>query len=213
MPNIIKASYTIMRLPADPIGDIERAARTCYQSADLIALGTGEKLVRGLVEKGHWPVIEFGGCIWAQFGSNRGFTHEAVRHRLISAAQESTRYCNYLKEKFGSQITVCDPEDVIALKISDPEKRARYRLKMIASWTRAEAEYMDLVADGCPAELAREVLPIGLKSELNINANLVEWRHIFKLRTSKRAHPRMREVMIPLLAEVKQKVPIIFDDL
>lgn len=213
MPNVIHAYYEIKRFPVAPVADIEEAARTCYKSEDLIKLGSGETLVRNLIEKGHWPMIEFAGDLWVKIYSNRGFTHEQVRHRLASYAQESTRYCNYGKEKFGRKITVCDPADVIAMKTQDPEKRARWRLKMLNAWAQSEENYLDLVDDGCPAELAREVLTIGTKAEINVKANCLEFRHIFKLRASKRAHPRMREVMVPLLAEAKKLVPVVFEDL
>ena len=72
---------------------------------------------------------------------------------------------------------------------------------------------MDLVKRGCPAEIAREVLPIGLKAEIVVGATVREWRHIFTLRTSKKAHPRMRELMIPLLEELRERLPVVFDDL
>jgi thymidylate synthase (FAD) len=201
---IVSPSYEILVYPDNALERIERAARTCYKSENKIEEGSAEKLVKRLIENGHWPMIEFGGDIVVRFISNRGFTHELVRHRLASYAQESTRYCNYSNLKFDNQITVLDPP----IGMTD-EQEDLYELALL----EAEEQYMKLLANGIPAQLAREVLPIGLKAEINIKANLVEWRHIFKMRCSHRAHPRMRELMIPLLKDVSRLIPIVFDDL
>lgn len=217
MTQVVTPSYEILEYPRDVLQRIERAARTCYKSEEKITEGSAEKLVRNLLKRGHMAMIEFGGEATVRFVSNRGFTHELVRHRLASFAQESTRYCNYAKSKFGSEITVCDPTEALALRVTEGDdriaKRARWKLKMLNSWARAEEDYLDLTADGCPAELAREVLPIGVKAEIVIEANVREWRHIFSQRASHLAHPRMRELMLPLLAEFTELVPVIFDDL
>lgn len=212
MPNIIEAYYEILEYPKDVLTTIERAARTCYKSEDKITKGSAEKLVRNLIRRGHMAMIEFGGILVVRFVSNRGFTHEGVRHRLCSFAQESTRYCNYGKGKFGEQITVCDPTVMLEMRVEDVEARARYKSAMLASWLRTEEDYLDLVGDGCPAEVAREVLPIGLKAEIVVQANVREWRHIFSQRAAHLAHPRMREVMFPLLGKCRELMPIIFDD-
>lgn len=213
MPNIIQPSFEILEYPQNVLEKIERVARTCYKSEDKIGPGSAEKLVRKLLTDEHYPMIEFGGWIVVKFYSNRGFTHEAVRHRIVSAAQESTRYCNYVKEKFGTEITVVDPEKALAMKVKDAERRALIVIKMVESWARAEHDYIYLVSElGCPAEMAREVLPIGLKAELVIGATVREWRHIMKMRTSNKAHPRMRELMRPLLVKFRELMPIVFDD-
>ena len=101
---------------------------------------------------------------------------------------------------------------ILEMKVKDPKKRASHKIKILASWLRTEQDYMDLVGDGCPAEIAREVLSIGTKAEIVIQANVREWRHIFSQRTPITAHPRMREVMRPLLAEFRELMPVIFDD-
>lgn len=212
MPELIAAQYVILEYPSDAHLRIERAARTCYKSEDKITNGSAEKLTRGLIERGHYAMIEFGGWIVVKFFSNRGFTHELVRHRLSSLAQESTRYCNYAKGKFGGAITCVDPSAMLEMKVSDPEKRAEFKADMIESWYNSEASYLSLVERGCPAEIAREVLPIGLKAEIVIGANVREWRLIMTQRTSGKAHPRMRELMRPLLAELRERIPVVFDD-
>jgi len=217
MTQIVTSSYEILSYPKNVLESIEGAARTCYKSEDRITADSAEKLVRNLLKRGHMAMIEFGGVVVVKFISNRGFTHEEVRHRLCSFAQESTRYCNYGKGKFGSEITCCDPTGVLAMRVTEGDdcvrKRARWKLWMLESWVKTEADYLRLVNDGCPAELAREVLPIGLKAEIVVQANVREWRHIFSQRASHLAHPRMRELMIPLVYEFAEKMPIIFDDL
>lgn len=213
MPELIAPQYIILECPENAALSIERAARTCYKSEDKITEGSAEKMTKGLIERGHYAMVEFGGWIVVKFYSNRGFTHELVRHRIASFAQESTRYCNYSKGKFGGAITCIDPSSMLEMKIDDPEKRAEYKAHLIETWAICEERYMDLVGRGCPAEIAREGLPIGLKAEIVIGATVREWRHIFTLRCSKKAHPRMRELMIPLRDELRTRLPVVFDDL
>lgn len=213
MPSMIAPQYVILECPENAALSIERAARTCYKSEERITEGSAEKLARGLIDRNHHAMIEFGGWIVVKFFSNRGFTHELVRHRIASFAQESTRYCNYSKGKFGGEATFVDPSAMLGARVKDPEKRAEFKAAMIESWARSEADYMALVEAGCPAEVAREVLPIGLKAEIVIGATVREWRHIFSLRCSKKAHPRMRELMLPLREELRERLPVVFDDL
>lgn len=134
-----------------------------------------------------------------------GFSHEIVRHRLASYCQESTRYCNYSKDDFQSEITVIEPSFL-------DKSAAGYRI-----WERscknAETAYFDLLDFGCSPQEARAVLPNSLKTEIVMTADLREWRHFLKLRTSQAAHPQIREVAIPLLNELKSLIPVIFDDI
>lgn len=213
MSNVITATWEILEYPADPLLAIERASRNCYQSEGKIEPGSAERLVRKLMASRHHAMIEFGGWIVVAFTSNRGFTHEMVRMRLCSFAQESTRWCNYAKDRFGKSITVVDPDSSLRMKIKDPERRRGYARKMFESWLRAEADYLELVDSGCPAEIAREVLPIGLKARIIVGANVREWIHIGHERTSAKAHPRMREVMIPLFREFQRRTPVLWDDI
>lgn len=209
---LIAPSYEIVECPTDSLERIERGARTCYKTEERIGDGSAEKLVRHLVDRGHNAMLEFGGVIWIRFTSSRGFSHEMVRHRLASYAQESTRYCNYSREKFDGQVGFIDPQTIA------PE---RWTAKQLELWLRgceaifqlSEEWYLSMVNAGIPAQYAREVLPIGLKTEINVQANIVEWRHIFKQRTSPAAHPRMRELMIPLLHDLSKLVPVVFDDI
>ena len=143
--------------------------------------------------------------ITVRFITDRGVSHEIVRHRLASYSQESTRYCNYSKDGFDSQITVIKP----SFLVNDTDG---YKI-----WERgckqAEQAYFDMLNYGCTAQEARSVLPNSLKTELIMTANLREWRHFFSLRTVKAAHPDMRVLTIPLLKELKQLIPVVFDDI
>lgn len=141
-----------------------------------------------------------------------GNSHELIRHRLASFAQESTRYCNYNKVKHGKKINIVPvPDEWLHMDGIPATKRAAKKFR--AAFEACEEYYMELTKMGVPAQIAREVLPIGLKTEICIKVNPREWRHIFNLRCSKRAHPRMRELMIPLLHELHQRIPLLFDDL
>ena len=139
--------------------------------------------------------------IAVKFIVNRAVTHEIVRHRPCSFLQESQRYCRYSEDKFGSEVTFIKP---MFFKENSPEYDV---------WTKAmqntEAMYLQLLQTSSP-QAARTVLPNSCKTELIVYANLVEWEHIFKLRTTKAAEPSMREVMIPLQDDFKQRFPAVF---
>jgi thymidylate synthase (FAD) len=136
------------------------------------------------------------------FVINRAITHEIVRHRPVSYLQESQRYCRYSQDKFGNEVTFIKP-------MFFKEGSKEYDL-----WEKAmldtEKIYLKLLESSSP-QAARTVLPNSCKTELITFANLLEWLHIFKLRTSKGAEPSMREVMIPLLHKFQEKYPTIFD--
>ena len=204
MVKIVKPSYEILTpINGDEILKlIELAGRTCYKSDNLITPDSAKNFVEKIAQRGHESVIEHYN-ITVRFICNRGFTHELVRHRLAAYSQESTRYCNYNKDKFGSEITVIKPFEL-------NENTKEYDLWKEAM-QNAEKSYMAMIENGSKPENARGVLPIDIKTEIVITTNLREWKHIFELRTSKAAHPSMRELMIPLLKEFKEKIPVIFD--
>lgn len=107
-----------------------------------------------------------------------------MRHRIFSYSQESTRYCNYGKEKYGSEITVVEPPSLT------PEDREDW----LYAVTAAERSYMRMTGRGCKPEIARSVLNTCLKTELVGTTNFREWRHFLYMRTSPKAHPQMREI-------------------
>lgn len=183
---------------------LEAVGRTCYKSEDKIQEGSAEKFIVGIVKRGHEAVIEHYN-ITVKFICDRGVTHEIVRHRLASYCQESTRYCNYSSDKFGTEITVIKPCYL-------DEGTEGYRM-WAGLCSLAEAYYFDLLNYGCTPQEARAVLPNSLKTELVMTANIREFRHFFKLRCSKAAHPQMREVALMLLKEFKERIPVLFDDI
>ena len=184
---------------------IEWVGRTCYKSEDGITEDSAEKFVAGLIRRGHEAILEHD-SITVKFVVDRGISHEIVRHRLASFAQESTRYCNYSKEKFGNEITVIKPFYLTGLDYD----------VWYDSMVCAEVDYFTLLNHGVAPEKARTVLPNSLKTEVVMTANLREWRHFFKLRaanTTGKAHPQMLEVTRPLLDKLKQLIPVVFDDI
>jgi thymidylate synthase (FAD) len=205
---------------AEILKTIEKVARTCYKSEDKITDDSAYKMVKSLIDRGHEAMIEFFD-VTVKFVCDRGVSHEIVRHRMASYAQESTRYCNYSKDKFDNQLTfiipnwMTLPEGNYSSKWAEDnsENVKRDYFLWINSMAKSELYYNELIELGWQPQQARSVLPNSTKTEINVKYNLREWRHFFKLRTSPAAHPQMRELTIPLLKEFQSKIPIIFDDI
>lgn len=186
---------------------IEAAARTYYKSEGKIQEGSAAKLVAGLIKSGHEAMLEHA-SVTVKFVVDRGISHELVRHRLASFAQESTRYCNYSKDDFGSEITFIIPDYL--------EYKSEGWNIWKESMKQAEDAYFKMLDFGLSPQQARAVLPNSLKTEVVMTANLREWRHFFKLRalgTTGKPHPQMLEVAVPLLEDMKNLIPVVFDDL
>ena len=203
---IIKPSVEILT-PVDGAAimkHLEVCGRVCYKSEDKISGTSADTFLAGIIKRGHEAVVEHY-SITVKFTCDRGVSHEIVRHRLASYCQESTRYCNYSKGGFGSEITVIEPLD-----FSDDS--AGYHI-----WRRsceaAENAYFDLLDLGCSPQEARAVLPNSLKTEVVMTADIREWRHFLRLRDSLAAHPQMREVAHMLLLEFRRMMPILFGDI
>lgn len=139
--------------------------------------------------------------------------------RLGSYAQESTRYCNYSKDKFGNELTFIQP---CHLNETELAKFGPYHLVsrnkspesiFICSLNNAEKDYLTLIESGWKPEEARDILPLCLKTELNVKYNLREWRHFFELRCSNAAHPEIRMLAKEVLKKFHDEIPLIFDDL
>ncbi|MCI8823946.1 MAG: FAD-dependent thymidylate synthase [Lachnospiraceae bacterium] len=183
---------------------IEAAGRICYKSEENITDGSAEIFVRSILKNGHESVIEHE-KISVRVVCDRGVSHEIVRHRIASYSQESTRYCNYSKEKFGKELTFIKP-------VFWEEDSKEYQLwKNLMKKT--EASYNELIEMGAAPQEARSILPNSLKTEIVITMNLREWRHFFRLRTSKKAHPQMRQISRMILEYFKENIPAVFDDI
>jgi len=205
---IVKPSYEIL-IPANEAEWnrerklIERIARVCYKSEDKITDTSWQSMLKMLNDKNHGAMLEHS-RMSVLFVCDRGVSHELVRHRLCSFAQESTRYCNYSKDKFGNEITVLEP----FVNHCDNE--------VYKSWSDAchssEKEYFNFLEKGYSPQIARSVLPNSLKTEIVVTTNFREWQHIFRLRAiSKAAHPQMRELLVPLYEYCRSILPEVFD--
>lgn len=189
-----------------PVADsfrIATGARTCYKSEPRDSYGD-ERLISRCFENGHHSVLEHS-SVTAKFICDRGVSHELVRHRLASFSQESTRYCNYSKDKFGCEITVIKPARL--------HKDSMEYYIWEKACKQAEKAYFDLLDLGVTPENARSVLPNSLKTEIVITANLREWYHILDLRTARDAHPDIRYTLHGMLLDMGENYPWMFNDL
>ncbi len=238
---LVKPSFEILSIMGVSEGEfgsqslklIELAGRTCYKSEKEGDKHETENFVNMIIKRGHESVIEHS-AMTVKFICDRGVSHEKVRHRLCAFSQESTRYCDYAKP---GEIEVIEPfffdpmEETKLIKVPFSYKRNieeddRYEFSEVTLmamnsfdvwfltclWT--EWGYMTLRnVFGRKAEEARTVLSNSLKTEIIVTANFREWRHMFKVRTPKKAHPQMQEIMRPLLDKCKELIPVIFDDI
>lgn len=203
---VIKPSVEIVDVfdGLDVIRKLEMCGRVCYKSEGKMNEASPFKFIQNIINRGHESVLEHF-SFTVKFICDRGVSHEIVRHRIASYSQESTRYCNYSKGDFNGEITVIEPCFLV------PGTEG-YNLWYNAC-SSAEDSYFMMLNWGCSPQEARAVLPNSLKTELVMTANIREWRHFLKLRTSPAAHPQMREVAKLLLKELKAKIPIVFDDI
>jgi thymidylate synthase (FAD) len=183
---------------------IEEAGRTCYKSEGAITPLSYQGFIEKIIKSGHESVLEHE-KLTVRFIIDRGVSHEIVRHRIASYSQESTRYCNYAGDKFGNEITVIKPWFF---------KNKPYIMNYWETACRlAENSYIEMLNAGCSPQEARSVLPNSLKTEIVVTANLREWRHFFRLRAAKAAHPQMQQVAIPLLLFMQRNLTPVFQDI
>ena len=201
---IVEQSIQLLWATNRPEEQIERAGRTCYKSEDRITPASSGTFVRHIKESGHHAMIEHAVASF-KIITDRGISHEIVRHRLASYAQESTRYCNYSKDKFNREITVIEPPG-LDNSSSLPSAREHW---LEACWV-AEEKYFDLLNKGCSPEIARSVLPTCTKTEIVMTANLREWRHFINLRTAKDAHHQIRVIAKLIEIELGRYAPNVF---
>lgn len=160
--------------------------------------------------------------ISVRFICDRGVSHEFVRHRVFSFAQESTRFCNYSKNKFNNELTFImpcwintditgryrqDPEVFLKAKSDTYADRARAsEINMLTAFAQSEKMYFKLLSDGWAPQQARAVLPNAIKTELVMTGFVSDWKHFFSLRDSEKAHPQAFELAHPLHEEfIKNK--------
>ncbi|MCD7817488.1 MAG: FAD-dependent thymidylate synthase [Lachnospiraceae bacterium] len=193
------------------LNKLERIGRVCYKSEDRISEGSAEKFVAGILKNGHESVIEHEN-VTVKVTCDRGVSHEIVRHRLASYSQESTRYCNYSKDKFQNQISVIDIATGFHYDLDNPADRRKYDV-----WTKAmesaEKYYFEMLEAGASPQEARSILPNSLKTELVMTMDLREWRHFLKLRLGGGAHPQIKEVSKQILDVFQREMPVLFQDI
>ena len=176
---------------------LERIGRISHKSEEKISKGSAEKFIKKLLQLKHESVLEHE-KITVKIVCDRGISHEIVRHRIASYTQESTRYCAY-KEL----------EIILPQEIKDNKEAKKLFLESIK---QIEKNYLELLSLGIKPEIARNILPHALKTELYCTFNLREWRHIFELRCSENAHPQIRRIFLKILKIFQKKFPVIFDD-
>ena len=205
---VVKPDWRIVALtetdPTRLMKHLEAMGRICYQSEDAITNKSYEPFLKNIIARGHEAVLEHA-TVTAVVICDRGVSHEIVRHRIAAYCQESTRYCNYSKGKFGEEITVVEPLFF---------KPGSYNYQV---WERAcdqaESAYFDLLTRGATPQEARSVLPNSLKTQIAITMDIREWRHFFRLRCGKGAHPQMIEVAKLGLIEMYDYFPCLFEDI
>lgn len=194
---IVEQSADLMFITPNACELIEAAGRTCYKSEGKSTPGSAAPFCASLIKRGHLSVLEHGTATF-RFVCDRGVTHELVRHRLASYSQESTRYCNY--GSMSGEISVIEPPG-----LSDVQKHT-WQVAM----RFAESNYLAMLSAGSSPQIARSVLPTCLKTEIVVTANFREWLKIIELRTSPKAHPQIRELILKAVSILRGKYPSIF---
>lgn len=160
-------------------------------------------LINKIKVNGHESVLEHASVSFI-ITTDRGVTHEIVRHRVaMSYSQESTRYCNYTKDKWGGSITLLQPPGLQGAALTLWERSVR----------ATETAYFDLTSGGISPQIARSVLPNSLKAEIGVTGNFRSWRHFLRLRTSPKAHPQMRQIAEMIREHLLALSPVCFDDI
>ena len=182
--------------------NIERACRTCYRSEGLITEDSYKKLLKNCINRGHESILEHE-KITVRMRCDIGVYKDLTRHRFGSFSIESTRYCNYGKDKFDRELKVIKPCNID----EDSNLYAFWKNTM----ERIEMNYLHMTDNGATPDQMRMILPHSTAAEVTMTANIREWRHILELRCSKAAHPAIRQLLIPLLLKFKEDMPELFD--
>lgn len=190
--------------PVKIMRNLERACRTCYRSEGLITEDSYKKLLKNCINRGHESILEHE-KITVRMVCDIGVYKDLTRHRFGSFSIESTRYCNYGKDKFENEIKFIKPCNID--ENSD----------LFTEWFRTidfiEQEYIRMSRIGATPDQMRMILPHSTAAEVTMTANIREWRHILDLRTKKMTHPSIRQLLIPLLLKFKYTMPELFDEI
>ncbi len=187
--------------------DVEYYGRVSHRSEDAQTPDSYERFIRSVVlQHGDWSITEHVN-VTVEAVVDRGITHEWVRHRLGAYTQESTRFVNYEKKIPASFVYPKGMHDDTHMYYGEAKEIFDNAIKT------SEESYRKLLGCGIPPQIARSVFPNALASKIIVTYNLRSWRHFFLMRTTKEAHPQMREVSIPLLKEFQTLIPILYEDI
>lgn len=184
--------------------NLERACRTCYRSEDKITEESYKTLLKNCINRGHESILEHE-KITIRMTCDIGVYKDLTRHRIASFSIESTRYCNYGKDKFDNQIKFIEPVNI--------EKNTELYEEWQKSCEEIEKHYIKMAELGATPDQMRMLLPHSTAAEVTMTANIREWKHILSLRCTKHAHPAVEQVMIPLLLHLKKNMPEIFENI
>ena len=183
---------------------LERACRTCYKSENLITDESYKHLLTNCLNRGHESILEHE-KISIRMICDIGVYKDLTRHRFASFSIESTRYCNYGKDKFNNEIKFIKPVHIAEnTKTYDIWKETMEHI---------EKNYMQMQKEGATPDQMRMILPHSTSAEVYMSANIREWRHILSLRCSKMTHPAVRQLLIPLLLKFKKDMPELFENI
>ena len=183
--------------------NLERACRTCYRSEDKIVEDSYKTLLTNCINRGHESVLEHE-KITIQMICDIGVYKDLTRHRHASFSIESTRYCNYGKDKFDNELKFIKPCNI------EPGQIYAFWMNEMQN---IEHTYQEMSRRGCTPDQMRMILPHSTAALVTMTANIREWKHILELRCTKHAHPAVQQVMIPLLLHFKETMPEIFDSI
>lgn len=184
--------------------NLERACRTCYRSEDKITEESYKTLLKNCINRGHESILEHE-KITIRMTCDIGVYKDLTRHRHASFSIESTRYCNYGKDKFDNQIKFIKPVNM--------EENTELYNEWEKSLEEIESHYIKMVSLNATPDQMRMILPHSTAAEVTMTANIREWKHILSLRCTKHAHPAVEQVMIPLLLHLKKNMPEIFENI
>ena len=183
--------------------NIERACRTCYRSEGKISEESYKTLLNNCITRGHESVLEHEKITIRMFCDIVVYK-DLTRHRIASFSIESTRYCNYGKDKFNNEIKFIKPCNM--------EGGTELYTKWENTCKEIEKNYIEMSKLGALPDQLRMILPHSTAAEVTMTANIREWKHILNLRASSHTHPSIRQLMIPLLLHFKEIMPEIFED-
>ena len=182
--------------------NLERAAKQCYRTQANITDDSYDHFLRNCINRGHESVLEHE-KVTVRIYSDIGSYKDLTRHRHASFSVESTRYCNYSKDKFGNEISFVEPCHIENEEIYDMWKETMQNI---------EKTYNTMAEKGATPDQLRMILPHSTAAEYVMTANIREWRHILSLRADKHTHPTVQQTMIPLLLYFKEQMPALFDE-